>query len=59
MADSVNIANWPDSGSHERVAFELTRYILTNTPSSPERYSKKNILDTYVECWRATHGSRD
>lgn len=55
MADDMRITNFPDSGSKERVAFELMEIIFVGL-----KYPKdeQTVLDTYARCLKATSGQR-
>jgi hypothetical protein len=59
MAESVSVTNWPDSGSNERVAYDLCVWLI---PSATQGQSfddrKKQVLDLYVDCLNATRGHR-
>lgn len=58
MADNtIAVQSLPDSGSQERVAFNLMHQIRVGSPSS---YADKDaILDLYAECLEATRGYRN
>lgn len=49
-----------DSGSPERVAFELMQYIRYADKSERAKESKQEIIDLYVDClwamYRERHG---
>ncbi len=49
MADAVRVENFPDSGSAERVAYDLCRTIVTHQDGAA-KWSKQNVLDTYADC---------
>lgn len=63
MADSVTVKNLPDSGSPERVAFDLMTRIANaetsktgSSPAQPRDYH----LDLYSECLHVVrHGVRE
>ncbi len=60
MADqSVNVANFPDSGSPERVAFNLMDRIMFR--DKDEQYKTKDeIINLYVDClWATKSRERD
>ncbi len=55
MADQVSVANWPDSGSPERVAFELWRSlsgVVARDGTAQEKV--RNALELYAQCLNAT-----
>ncbi|WP_176400283.1 hypothetical protein [Sphingobium sp. Z007] len=54
MADTVNIDALPDSGSPERVAFDLLKYLAKVTDDA----RRTKVLDQYAECLEATAGKR-
>jgi hypothetical protein len=54
-SDSMRITSFPDSGSPERVAFDLMKW-LQNVEPKPK--SKDEWLDFYAQCLRATSGLR-
>lgn len=60
MADqTVQISNLPDSGSPERVAFDLYRYLVGFVPKSgtnDERLAKHMAL--FRACHSAAHGGK-
>jgi hypothetical protein len=58
MAESVNVANWPVSGSKERVAYELMRWLSGTVEVTGKEARKDAFLDLYVECLQATKGLR-
>lgn len=60
MSDAVRVTNLPDSGSPERVAYDLMTYISRNGHKRQnESVSiKDHVLDLYAECLRATQGGR-
>ena len=63
MADkTVRIENMPqpqDSGSPERVAYDLWRYMKKPFERAENAVTQKNqLLDLYAECLRATQGLR-
>jgi len=59
MADSVNVANFPESGSPARVAFELMTYLQRSGVKTPEGQDKRKfVLDLYAECIDAAKGRR-
>jgi phage protein D len=53
VADSVNVTNFPDSGSPERVALDLMKFLKNLKPESRQEW-----LDFYAECLDATRGRR-
>lgn len=55
-SESVRITNMPESGSAERVAFELLEKIMYHEEMSGS--PRKHILDLYAECVSAAHGHR-
>lgn len=57
MADQkVQLAN--DSGSPQRVAFDLMKYIFDTYPDERPK-TKAEAFSLYSDCWRAaTHGDR-
>jgi len=56
MADkSVQVTNFPDSGSHERVALDLMKEVMYRDDTSSFK-TKDAILTLYVDCWNATWG---
>ncbi|HVG01611.1 MAG TPA: hypothetical protein VM842_01920 [Nitrospira sp.] len=55
MTDAVRVTNFPDSGSPERVALDLMKY-LSKSPPVPK--GRDEWLDFYAECLRATSGLR-
>lgn len=57
MSESVTVTNFPDSGSAERVAYDLTKMIIHSMPSNSDRFSKENILDTYADCLKVVRAS--
>jgi hypothetical protein len=46
-AESVSVTNWPDSGSPERVAFDLMKYLRGTINVDPE-LTKDAFLDLYA-----------
>jgi hypothetical protein len=54
MADDVRITNLPDSGSPERVAYDLAFLILRT--ASPVDYSQTRVLDTFADCLKVVRG---
>lgn len=50
MADTIPVDQ--GNGSHERVAYDLMRFIIDR--DSTPRKSKEDILTLYQECWKAT-----
>lgn len=54
--ESTKITNFPDSGSAERVAFDLLKMVFQH--EGRKTMSRDDILDLYVECWKATTGRR-
>ena len=58
MADqSVRITNLPDSGSHERVAYDLWSTLRHNLPNAEGKEAIEQMLTLYVACRAATFGS--
>lgn len=58
MADqTVNVANLPDSGSHQRVAFDLMKYVRTYDATT-EYKTKSEILNLYRDCLKTTFGQK-
>lgn len=55
MADKLTIENWPDSGSPERVAYDLMRFIRSSDASG-QFMTKKDILTLYADCLKAAKG---
>lgn len=56
MADqSMKITNMPDSGSHQRVAFDLMKEIRYDDDNVTYK-TKKELLTLYVDCLKATWG---
>lgn len=55
MADSVSVTNFPDSGSPERVAYDLMKWV---GGADPKPQGRAGWLDLYAECLRATRGAR-
>ena len=59
MADSVTVTNFPDSGSGQRVAYQLMERIAdaeyyergSKSPDKPREY----YLELYRECRKLTH----
>lgn len=59
VADAVKIANLPDSGSPERVAFDLMKWLQNTVDKSAGKEAlKAAYLDLYAECLQATRGGR-
>lgn len=58
MADSMSISNWPDSGSNERVAYDIMRWLSATVEVEGKEARKDAFLDLYVECLKATRGVR-
>lgn len=56
MADEIKITNLPDSGSVERVAFELLQTIRAKNGYFGD---EKSVLDTYARCLDAAKGLRE
>ena len=57
MADTnVRVSGFTDSGSRERVAFDLMARITNGEPTA--YIGKKAILDLYAECMYASSGHR-
>ena len=54
---SNRITNFPDSGSAQRVAYDLMTKILKHNHSSLEN-PREYLLDLYAECLSATNGRR-
>jgi hypothetical protein len=50
------VTNFPDSGSPERVAMDLVTMVYQH--EGQKKMSRTEILDLYVECWKATTGRR-
>jgi hypothetical protein len=48
MADSVSVSNMPDSGSKERVAYDLCRMIIIKE----QNYARAHVLELYAQCIR-------
>ena len=60
MADSVNVANWPDSGSQERVAYDLMQRIAhLEAINETAKRSRRYYLELYAQCLVATKGGVD
>jgi hypothetical protein len=61
MADtSTKITNFPDSGSPERVAYDLMKYLQALVTEKSSVEARKNaFLDLYAECLHATRGYRN
>lgn len=58
MADtSTRITNLPDSGSPERVAFDLLKMVFVH--EGRQKQTRDQILDLYAECIYAARGLRD
>jgi hypothetical protein len=53
MADDVRVTNLPDSGSPERVAFDLMKYL---SASEPKPHGRDGWLRCYEECLDAVKG---
>lgn len=60
MAESVNVTNWPDSGSNERVAYDMMKYLreMIEPEGEGKAARKKAFLNLYVDCLNATRGHR-
>lgn len=59
MADSVNVANFPDSGSPARVAYDLMVYLQRSGVTTPQGQDKTTfVLNLYAECLKAANGYR-
>lgn len=59
MSDErVRITNFPDSGSAERVAYDLMQYIISYADEFGETRTRDKILDLYAACLDATHDRR-
>ena len=58
MAEQTTATNWPDSGSKERVAYDLMMFLVRSGVKSPEGDKRKFYLDFYAECLQATNGHR-
>jgi hypothetical protein len=58
MSDSVRVTNLPESGSTERIAFDLAEKVMSyeDTPSSDK--ARDYILDLYAYCLIAARGFR-
>jgi hypothetical protein len=48
MADSVTVTNFPDSGSAERVAFDVAKLILVHNQAGG--YTEQRVLDLFADC---------
>lgn len=59
MADgSMRITNWPDSGSHERVAYDLWAYLRGFVPKEGGKTERiTQYLELYVACRKAAYGN--
>lgn len=57
MSDTVRITNLPDSGSHERVAYDLWNATRGYLPSAEGKPRIQQLLDLYVQCRVAAYGS--
>lgn len=58
MADqSMRVTNFPDSGSPERVAYDLLKMVFSH--EGRQKMPRDEILDLYAECLYATRGFRD
>ena len=57
-SESVSVTNWPDSGSPERVAFDLMKWLRNTVKTGETEAAKDAYLDLYAECLRATNGLR-
>lgn len=60
MADNVNVANWPNQSSRERVTLDLMKFIRNeeSTLAKIAYPTKDEILDLYEECRLAVIGRR-
>jgi hypothetical protein len=59
MADSVSVTNWPDSGSAERVAFDMMKFLRNHVEENTGNEARrKAFLNLYVDCLNATKGMR-
>jgi hypothetical protein len=58
MAESVSVTNWPDSGSAERVAYDMMKYFNGFIEEKDKPARKKAFLNLYVDCLNATKGIR-
>lgn len=57
MADtSTRVTNFPDSGSAERVAFDLMTRIAIH--GGNKKMTRDEALDLYADCLYATSGQR-
>lgn len=57
MSDQVRVTNMPDSGSPQRVAFELFTYLRSLHPNEGEPAVRaQKLLLFYGECLRTVHG---
>lgn len=54
--DSVRVSNMPDSGSAERVAFDLLGKVMY--AENRDDADRAHILDLYAECLYAARGFR-
>lgn len=58
MADSIRVTNMPDSGTHERVAYDLWQQLRHLLPDNTDRAAdRKAQLAFYVQCRNATFGN--
>jgi hypothetical protein len=56
----VRVRNLPDSGSPERVAYDLWRFMKGPFEKGESKEAqKRQLLDLYAECLEATRGFRD
>jgi hypothetical protein len=58
MAESVRVTNMPESGSRERVAYELWYLLRSELPRAEGEGKIKRSLDLYAECLDATTDRR-
>jgi hypothetical protein len=57
MTDTVRVTNLADSGSHERVAFELFKYLSHLHPEGGDAAAQAaKMLEFYKQCRNATYG---
>lgn len=58
MADqTVKIANMPDAGSREAVAFELAKYVWDAEWTEARKFDRLEFLTLYHECFRVVSGN--
>jgi hypothetical protein len=60
MADDVRVTNFPESGSRERVAYDLANRVwgMEHLGKGPSPNARKEFLDLYAECLEASYGGR-